>query len=73
MGSTCVALARGGVEGNPLLPGTCKEQIMVQAPFTSVAVVGVATLFPNHPKVAKVIASIAVGSGTIGFVVNVRR
>lgn len=55
-GTTCTALARGGVEGNPILPSSCRVAVGVQAGLTVGQDFGLTKLAVKHPKLAQIIA-----------------
>ena len=65
--STCSALQRGAVEGNPLLPKTCTGAVVAQGGIAGLQGYGLNKLAKRHPKIAQVLAWSTVGIE--GFVV----
>ena len=55
-GTTCAALHRGAVEGNPILPSNCPAAIAIQAGTAAGQDFGLGKLAKRHPKAAQIIA-----------------
>lgn len=67
VGTTCVALAHGGREVNPLLPASCPAQLAIQSGVATADVLLLRRLAPAHPRVARVLAGVEIGlEGTVG-------
>lgn len=69
-GTTCVALQRGFVEGNPFLPESCQGIVVVKA----AVVVGVSLtaipIYRRAPKKWRILMAIGVGAGVAPAIYN---
>jgi hypothetical protein len=68
--STCVALAHGAHEANPLMPSTCRGQIVAQSAITLGESVLLVKLAHTQPKLAKGLALVSVGIESSAAVLN---
>jgi hypothetical protein len=58
--STCQGLAQGQTEWHPVLPTSCRGQIVAQTALASVQILALRKLHKHHPRVATVLGMVSV-------------
>jgi hypothetical protein len=71
--TSCMVLARpGGAELNPLMPGSCRAQVGVQAGLAAVQIWGLNRLRREHSRAAAVLGMITISIEVGATTYNVR-
>lgn len=71
-GTTCAAFARGGIEANPVMPGSCKASVGVKAAVTVGYGFALRPLFKTHPRAARVLTG-TLSAVTVGVALHNHR
>ena len=67
--STCIGLAHGRVEMNPIMPTSCQGNVAAQMGMAGAQVVILSVLAKKHPTLSKWLAGIQIGvsSGAVAW------
>jgi hypothetical protein len=71
-GTTCVALAHGGRDIFPW-NHSCQTTVGIQAGFSALQIFTVQRLAPAHPRLARILATVAVGTEGVAVSWNVHQ
>jgi hypothetical protein len=71
-GTTCIALAHGGRDVFPW-NHSCQTTVGIQTGFSALQIWNVQRLAPAHPKLARVLGAVAIGTEGVAVSWNVRQ